>query len=256
MITKAQETAAQFLAAARKDGRPGARLPEAARPADLESALAIQERVAELLGQTVGGWKCAVPSAARSILAAPIYASTIFRTSPCAVVAADATARIEPEVAFVMGRDLPQSATPYSETEVRAAIGQTRLVLELLGTRYADPAAVSWPEMIADNIQNQGLFVGPLVPRGFDAELGHFPVLLRARSGILSTHDGRHGDRHPLFPLYWLANFLAERDRGLRVGQVVTTGSYAGAIEVPLAEPLTVEFGDLGTIAIELTRKT
>jgi 2-keto-4-pentenoate hydratase len=256
MITTAQETAAQFLATARRSGRPGARLPEAARPANLDAALAIQERVAELLGQTVGGWKCSVPTAERSIIAAPIYASTIFHTSPCAVVATGATARIEPEVAFVLGRDLPQRAAPYSEAEVRAAIGETRLVLELLGTRYADPAAVSWPEMIADSIQNQGLFVGPLVPRGFDAELGHFPVIVRGRSGVLSTHEGRHGDRHPLFPLYWLANFLAERDRGLRVGQVVTTGSYAGAIEVPLGEPLTVEFGDLGTIGVELTRAT
>ena len=69
---------------------------------------------------------------------------------------------------------------------------------------------------------------------------------------MLSTHDGRHGDGHPLRPLYWLANFLAGRDEGLRAGQVVTTGSYAGAIEVPVGTPLTVTFGDLGKIEIEL----
>jgi len=254
MITPQQEAAAQFLVAARRARRPGGRLPESARPVDLESSLAIQRRVGDLLGLTVGGWKCSVPSAMRPILAAPIYASTITWTSPCAVVAAGATARIEPEVAFVMGRDLPQRTLPYSEAEVRAAIGQTRLVLELLDTRYADPAAVSWPEMMADSIQNQGLFVGPPVPRGFDADLAHFPVVVRARAGVRSTHDGRHGDGHPLRPLYWLANFLAARGESLRAGQVVTTGSYAGAIEVPLFEPLTVEFGDLGAIAVELTR--
>ena len=66
------------------------------------------------------------------------------------------------------------------------------------------------------------------------------------RRRILSTHDGRHGDGHPLRPLVWLANFLAARGEGLRAGQVVTTGSYAGAIEVPLDELLTVTFGDLG----------
>jgi 2-keto-4-pentenoate hydratase len=36
------------------------------------------------------------------------------------------------------------------------------------------------------------------------------------------------------------------------MGQVVTTGSYAGAIEVPLGQPLTVAFGDLGSISVEL----
>jgi 2-keto-4-pentenoate hydratase len=55
--------------------------------------------------------------------------------------------------------------------------------------------------------------------------------------------------------LYWIANFLAERGDGLRAGQVVTTGSYAGAIEVPLERALAVTFGDLGTIGIELQGK-
>jgi 2-keto-4-pentenoate hydratase len=71
----------------------------------------------------------------------------------------------------------------------------------------------------------------------------------------LSTHDGRHGDGHPLRPLVWLANFLAARGEGLRAGQVVTTGSYAGAIEVPLDELLTVTFGGLGAVTTKLVCK-
>jgi 2-keto-4-pentenoate hydratase len=253
-VTPQQEAAAQFLAAARKAGRAGERLPEAIRPADLESALVVQQRVAAVLGEEIGGWKCSVPSEARAILAAPIFASSIHRASPCTVVASGTTVRIEPEVAFIMGHDLPQRDTPYSESEVRAAIAQPHLVLEILGTRYADPAAVGWPEMLADSVQNQGLFVGPTFPRGLDAALHAFKVTVHASGSVLSTHDGHHGDRHPLNPLYWLANFLAARGEGLRAGQFVTTGSYAGAIEVPLDQPLTVTYGDLGVVALELVR--
>jgi len=254
MITPQQEAAAQFLAAARKTGIPGARLPENIRPADLESALAIQRRIVALLGQTIGGWKCSVPSEARPILAAPIFAATIYRASPCRIAEAGAIARIEPEVAFIIGRDLPQRDTPYTEAEIRGAIAEPRLVLELLGTRYADPAAVSWPEMMADSVQNQGLFVGPAFARGLDAALTDFAVTVTAGAGVLSTHAGHHGDGHPLNPLYWLANFLAARGEGLRAGQVVTTGSYAGAIEVPMGQRLTVTYGDLGEVVIQLDR--
>ena len=229
-------------------------MTEAIRPADLESALAIQRRVGQLLAQEIGGWKCSVPSAARPILAAPIFAPTIVRTSPCKVSAIGATVKIEPEVAFEMGRDLPQRAHPYSETEVRAAISEPRLVLELIGSRYADPASATWAELMADSIQNQGLFIGPTIPGGLAADLEAFTVTVNGPSGVLATHDGRHGDGHPLRPLYWLANFLAARDEGLRAGQIVTTGSYAGAIDVPLAQPLTIAFGNLGRIAIELVR--
>jgi len=252
MITPQQEAAAQFLAAARKDGRPGERLPENIRPTDLDSALVIQRRVVALLAQQIGGWKCSVPSDARPLNVAPIFASTVFRKSPCAVIATGDIARIEPEVAFVIGRDMPKRATQYTEAEIRSAIAEPRLVLELLGTRYAEPAAASWPEMMADFVQNQGLFVGPVFPRGLDAALESFPVTIRTPTGVLSAHAGRHGDGHPLQPLYWIVNFLAARDEGLRAGQVVTTGSYAGAIDVPIGQPLTVTFGDLGAIDIEL----
>ena len=79
-------------------------------------------------------------------------------------------------------------------------------------------------------------------------------MTVRGPAAVLSRHDGHHGDGHPLNPLYWLANFLAARGDGLRAGQIVTTGSYAGAIEVPIGQPLTVIYGDLGQVSIELVR--
>src|ERR1700694_5735193 len=128
-----RDAAARHLVAARTARRPGERLPEACRPADVADALAIQERVRELLGTAIGGWKCSLPSAGREIAAAPIFASAITSGS---------TWRIEPEIAFVIGNDLPPRATPCSDAELRAAIRETRIVLELIGPRYADPAAV------------------------------------------------------------------------------------------------------------------
>ena len=247
--------AAAFLAAARLSGRPGARLPESCRPQDLESALAIQRRAVALLGQEVGGWKCSLPPAPGRVNCAPILEPTIRRTSPYAVDATGTSVRIEPEVAFVMARNLPRHGSALAEAEVREAIDETRLVLEILGTRYADPASAGWLEMMADCVQNQGLYVGPVLGQGPDTPLAGFQVTIRAGGSTLSTHDGRHGDGHPLRPLVWLANFLAERGDPLRAGQIVTTGSYAGAIEVPVDTNLVVQFGDLGAIELTLVRK-
>jgi 2-keto-4-pentenoate hydratase len=50
----------------------------------------------------------------------------------------------------------------------------------------------------------------------------------------------------------WLPNFLSARGEGLRAGDAITTGSYAGAIEVPAPGPLHVFFGGLGEISVEL----
>jgi 2-keto-4-pentenoate hydratase len=251
MTATAVNDAARLLVAARRSGAPCARLPESCRPTDVESALAIQRRVSELQGAPVGGWKCAVPTPEKTIVA-PIYAPTLRTTSPCPVIAEGGSMQIEPEIAFVVGRDLPPRATPYAEADVRAAIAETRLVLELMGCRYADPAAVSFPELLADGANNQGLFVGPVVDRGLDRAFDALALTIAVPAGTLLTRDGRHPDGHPLRPLVWLANFLITHGEHLRAGHIVTTGSYAGALAVPLATPLAVTYGDLGTLAVTL----
>ena len=250
MTTPAHEAAAQFLLAARNRRVPGARIPVEARPASVADALAIQQRVTELVGQPIGGWKCSVPSETRPVALAPIFAPTITSSSPCPIAPVGQLARVEPEIAFVMGRDLPARAAPYGDDEVRAAVRETRLVLEILGPRYADPSAVTFPELVADAIANQGLFVGPVVPDAFARELGSIPLAIRDALGSLLDREGKHPDGHPLRPLYWLANHLAASRTPLRAGQIVTTGSYCGALDMPMDLALTFAYGDLGTLGV------
>ena len=249
------EAAALHLLTARRHGREGPRLPESCRPQSIEDALAVQRHVALLLGEPVGGWKCSVPSPEKTIVA-PIYASTITATAQCSVQAQATGARIEPEVAFVLAHDLPPRKPPYTEAEVRAAIGETRLVLELMGSRYADPSTVPFPEMLADGAGNYGLFMGPVVAKGLERSLEGFPVTITGPAGAIFARDGRHPDGHPLRPLVWLANWFAAGGsawrHGLTAGQIITTGSYVGAVDVPLATPLTVTFGDLGKLEVTL----
>jgi 2-keto-4-pentenoate hydratase len=257
------KSAAQYLAELRNTGRFGARIPEPFRPATIEDALKIQERIARNLGDPIGGYKCSVPAGERAAVVAPIFAPTIRSAMPFPVRPASPTAtdvaRIEPEVGFVIGRSLPPRDKPYDEAEVRAAIAETRLLLEILGSRYTDHTQLPFIEQLADCISNQGLFVGPLVKRGLDAPLERFAFRIEAgdsdgASHVIVEKAGQHPDGHPVRPLVWLANFLASRGGGLQAGQTVTTGSYAGAIDVPLDTPLTMTFGELGTIDAKFTR--
>jgi 2-keto-4-pentenoate hydratase len=222
--------------AARRARRPGERLPASCRPADCEDALSIQRRVTELIGERVGGWKAALAPPG-TVNLAPIYASTIFASWPCPVLTINATMSVEPEVAFVLGRDLRPRAEPYTEAEIRDAISETRLVLELLRGRYADQNSITFPEKLADNLTNQGLFVGPMVADALDHELESLPITVAEKDSAQVTHDGRHPSGHPLAPLRWLANFLASRGEGLAAGQIVTTGSYCGVLEVRVGAP-------------------
>jgi 2-keto-4-pentenoate hydratase len=246
------DNAAKHIVAARQAGVPGGRIPEADRPTTPEEALAVQDKVTALLGQEIGGWKCSLPSDGK-IIAAPIYAVDITKSAP-KVWDAGTKARIEPEIAYILKTDLPPRGTPYSEEEVRAAIGSTHLVLELIGARYADITGYSFPEMLADRLQNQGVFIGPEIDQPWEKEMGTFPITITGKNGVVSTHKGVHPNEHPFKPFFWLANFLNTRQTGLRAGQVVITGSYDGVIPVPFDEELTFQFGDNGTLTTTLSQ--
>jgi 2-keto-4-pentenoate hydratase len=255
MLTAVQrDQAARHLLAARRARQPGPRLTESCRPTGVEDALAIQQRVQELLGVPSGGWKCSLPTAERPVAYAAIFAPAIARASPCPVIAHGGRTRIEPEIAFVIGRDLPARTTSYSEAEARAAIAETRLVLELLDSRYADPSGLTFPELLADQVSNHGLFVGPVLADALSRSLEGFAIAIDGPVGPLHRRDGHHPDGHPLRPFLWFANFLATRAEvgGLKAGQILTTGSYAGALDVPVPASLAVRFGDFGEIKVDL----
>ncbi|MEO8367865.1 MAG: 2-keto-4-pentenoate hydratase [Candidatus Solibacter sp.] len=250
--------AARFLVAARQAGVAGPRLPEDLRPSSIEDGLCVQALVGEALGETTGGWKCGAPAENR-INVAPIFRSLIYtrsRTSSWSPIPIKGSvARVEQEIAFVMGRDLPARSTPYTMAEVCAAVSEVRLVLELIGSRFLPEANAEYPEALADCLSNEGLFAGPVIALDpADPVLASFPIVVDGPDGIVLEREGRHPDGHPTVPLHWLANFLAERGSGLKAGKIVTTGSYAGALEMPMNTKLTIMFGGLGDIACELVR--
>jgi 2-keto-4-pentenoate hydratase len=249
------ESAAQFLLAARKRGAPGARMPDPLRPTTIDDALAIQRRVTELTGAAIGGYKCSVPTEPRPVAYAPIAAPTIAVSSPMTVSAPGPTLQVEPEIACVIGRDLLPRSTSYDEEDIRDAVKEARFVLEVLGSRYTEFPNVPFPENLADSIANAGLFVGPAVRDPWRNPLGEFPITVTSGGKLLLTRDGRHPDRHPLRPLHWLANYLAQQGTPLREGMIVTTGSYCGIVEVPLGETLTFTFGDLGGLSATFVPK-
>jgi len=248
------ERAAQELAARYTQRRHGGSLPADSSPTDCDDALAIQQRVQNLLGATTGGWKCSLPLQGQPVLA-PIYTQRIAyapAATLCKSPASNGIAEIEPEIAYVLGTDLPARATPYSAQEVLQAVASTHLAFELIGSRYTDRSKESFPGKLADRLANFGLFVGPAIDTDLNQgdTLAAFALTLNDANGELGTWNGKHPDGHPLTTLHWLANYLATHGSGLRRDDVVTTGSYHGVIEVPVDTALKMQFGPLGQLEV------
>lgn len=246
---EAAHAAAQILAKRRLLGSSGPRLPEACRPSTLEQAMAIQQAVSRELGAEIGGWKCGLPTPER-IVVAPIYTQGIQQDGPCRLWPKDGHARVEPELAFVLGRDLPARALPYSEAEIDAAIAHTRLALELIASRYSDTTGLPFVESLADGLVNQGLWLGPEVDNELARGASELHLQISDALGELGQHAGRHPNGVPRAPLYWLVEYLRSQGQGLRAGQAIITGSYAGVLTLPLDLPLQIRFAELGSLDV------
>jgi 2-keto-4-pentenoate hydratase len=246
--------AADRLIAARETSIPAERFPEFCRPTSLTAALLIQHYVGMRIDAWVGGWKSSVPGPMGAT--APLFVSTIYRDSPCPVRTSDGSAHIEPEIAFILGRDLTPRTAPYSDDEVCDAVGEIRLSLELIGSRYAKPAEASFPELLADNLSNQGVFLGPAVAASPRAVPSAIPITLEGPEGLLMVVAGGHPEGNPFAALVRLTQALRQRGEAMRAGQVIITGSFAGVLKVPVDNDLRIGFGELGTLRVEFSAMT
>lgn len=259
-MSNAQEAAA-ILVERRQTGTQGDRLPESCRPTNLDQALAIQAAVTqgwcELTDDSIGGWKCLLPIGDKLIIG-PIYTRTIDSVAPVALWSKPGCphiARIEPELAFFFGKDLPAREQPYTPADVDAAISRTHLALELINSRYSNPSDCTFPEMLADGLVNQGLFIGPQVDGELARNASEFTLNVR-QNGELSTHQAKHPNTHPRAPLYWLAEFLRSQGQGIVAGQAVITGSFAGVLEVAMNTEISLEYVGLGVLDVSFTAKS
>ena len=243
--------AAEILLRVRRGGAPIAGLGAAAPP-DEAAAWAVQRAVLDALGERIGGWKCAAPPG-KSPSGAMLAASGIHR-GPVArwPVPAGGRIGIETEIAFRLGRDLPPRATPYGREELLEAIAAAFPAIELVQSRYRDPAAVSLPEAMADSVAHAGLVIGEDVPgwRGFD--LKSLTVRQSCGGRVQVEQVGGNPSGDPLVALAWLANRLPEVGLQLRAGEVVTTGSCTGLTAVEGGQRVTGGFLGFGEVAVEL----
>lgn len=249
--------AAAILTQRRIDGSQGDRLPQEIRPQNIDDALAIQDAVTELwcdeMDDSVGGWKCLLPPQDK-IIVGPIYTSSINSVSPVSLWPKGDLARIEPEMGFVFAKDLPTRAEPYTAAEVDAAIARTHMALELINCRYATPGDCEFPEMLADSLLNQGMFVGPQIDAGLAKTKAELAIKITT-NGVTTDYAGKHPNQAPRAGLYWLAEFLRQQGKGIVAGQVVITGSFAGVIEVPLNTDVKIQYENLGEMTVRFLKK-
>ena len=240
-------TAANTLLDARRTSTPINDLPAELMPADQTEAYFVQDRIAEAF-EGIGGWKVGAPTPDTIPIFAPMPAAW---TAPSGAILSAQTHRyrgLEAEIAFLLGKDLPLRATPYTRDDVFAAIASCHPAIEILESGLTDPAAATRLAMIADLQMHGGFVYGPACPDWKTIDFAFEQVTL-AIDGVVRverTGSNTSGDLMRLLP--WLANEGAARTGGLKAGQWITTGSWTGNTQAFPGSTVDAHFSHAGHV--------
>jgi 2-oxo-3-hexenedioate decarboxylase len=155
--------------------------------------------------------------------------------------------RVEPEIAFLLGRDLegPHVTTAQVLSATEACFG----AIDVLDSRYAG-YKFTFNDVTADNASSAGFVLGgvALDPYGLDLRLTG--VVLEKNGELVSTAAGASVMGHPATAVAWLVRALARRGQGLEAGHVVMAGGMTEAIAVAPGDTVVATFDRLGSVEI------
>ncbi len=243
-------SAAKTLSEAFGTGTPIADMPAAEAPQTRDDAFAIQDATFDLLGRTVGACKVG-GSPGTEPTASPIATSKIYPTEQVLTSDAHRNFGVEAEIAFRLGQDLPARETAYTPDDIRAAVSAMIVAIEIVESRL-----LNWPKTdplwaLMDFQANDSLVLGTEMPVPDVLDFSTQPVRLLFDDAVAFEDTGTFGGGDPFVLMAWLANHAPGRTgslkgRGLKAGDVVTTGSWNGVHFANAGTTARVEFPGLG----------
>ena len=206
-------------------------------------------------GETVVGWKLGLTSRNKQQamgLDAPLYGRV---TSGMLLAQGEPVRldrfihpRVEPEIAFLLARDVEGPAT------IASVLAATEVVLgavDVLDSRY-ESFRFTLSDVVADNASAGAFSLGPVARR--PAELPDLRLLgavVRVDGAVAMTAAGASVMGHPAASVAYLANELAARgEEGLEAGQLVFSGGLTAPVPVVAGGSVTFEFDQLGAIEV------
>ncbi len=155
--------------------------------------------------------------------------------------------RVEPEVGFILGADLPGEGC--TEADVLAATEALAPALELIDSRIAD-WKIALVDTIADNASSAGFVLGAARIRPSDIDLLTIPCVLRCNNEIVGEGRSDAILGNPVTSVAWLARKVASFGVRLKAGHVVLPGSVTRAIDARPGDVFSADFGPLGPVSL------
>ena len=256
----AAAAAAQAIRQARAERRTIARISETHGIAGLDAAYAVaeintRERLAEP-GRRIVGLKVGLTSkAVQQQLGVDqpdfglLFDDMEYLDGSSVPMARLIQPKVEAEVAFVVGRDLPDHAPTWSEFV--SAVAYALPALEIVDSVIQD-WKITLVDTVADNASSALYVLGDQPVAIGSLDLGGLGMQMSVNGSVASVGTGAACLGHPLRAAHWLACTMAARGQPLAARQVVLSGALGPMVALKGGDLVHARIGALGSVSCRM----
>ena len=155
--------------------------------------------------------------------------------------------RVEPELAFVLGK--PLKGPGIGLLDVLRATEYIIPAIEIIDARVQNPRKIY--DTVADNGAAAGIVIGgrPVGPN--DVDLRWVGAVFYRNSEIEETGLAAGVLGHPALGIAWLANKVGPFGTVLEPGHIMLSGSFTRPVWAAKGDTLHADFGPLGALAVQ-----
>lgn len=247
---------AEMLIEAERQRKPIERITLELPKLSLEDAYRIQDKLIELKtdgGERVIGWKLGFTSKTKQkawgineIIYGRLLDSMLLTDYACVDVGDLIHPKVEPEIAFVLGREIRGPATA---SDVLEATRYVVPAIEVLDSRFID-FKFNLPDVIADNTSAARIVLGASAHPVDEIDLRLLGLIFVKNGEIVATASGAAVMGNPAEAVSWLINKLTERNQSLAAGSIIMSGGICDAIDLRAGDVVSAVFDRIGSVTL------
>jgi 2-oxo-3-hexenedioate decarboxylase len=160
-------------------------------------------------------------------------------------------ARIEPEIAFIIGREIRGAVTAEQALEHCSGVCAA---MEILDSRFLNFKYFSLPDVVADNSSSAYFVISKNIKKPQEVDFSNLEMVMSIDGAPVQRAFSSAISGHPLNSLVQLCELLNARGINIPAGSVVLAGAATQAVPLAAGNLVSLTVEKLGTLAVEISK--